>query len=95
MNFQGLLILVEVKPGSIGRLRSLHVFMDQAPHGLAVRVWQGSYSVETAQIINGKVFKLINLPFYMVHRIESELANMFSQSLLLYCMENDGFEVLK
>jgi uncharacterized protein len=74
VNFQGHLIPVEVKSGSIGRLRSLHVFMDQAPHGLAVRVWQGPYSVETAQTINGKVFKLINLPFYMVHRIELELA---------------------
>ena len=71
--WNGKLIPVEVKSGSIGRLRSLHQFMDQAPHGVAVRVWQGPYSVEKAETITGSSFTLLNLPFYLVHRLEREL----------------------
>lgn len=71
--YNGKLIPIEVKSGSIGKLRSLHQFMDQAPHRLAVRVWQGPYSVEKAKTIAGTEFTLLNLPFYLVHRIEREL----------------------
>jgi predicted AAA+ superfamily ATPase len=71
--YNGKLIPIEVKSGSIGKLRSLHQFMDKAPHNLAVRVWQGPYSVEKAKTIAGKEFTLLNLPFYLVHRIEREL----------------------
>jgi predicted AAA+ superfamily ATPase len=67
------LIPIEVKSGAIGKLRSLHQFMDIAPHKLAVRVWQGPYSVEKAKTIAGTEFTLLNLPFYLVHRIEREL----------------------
>jgi predicted AAA+ superfamily ATPase len=71
--YNGKLIPVEVKSGAIGKLRSLHQFMDQAPHRLAVRVWQGPYSVEKAKTIAGTEFTLLTLPFYLVHRIEREL----------------------
>ncbi|MEI7424018.1 MAG: AAA family ATPase [Prolixibacteraceae bacterium] len=71
--YNGKLIPIEVKSGSIGKLRSLHQFMDVAPHHLAVRVWQGPYSVEKAKTIAGTEFTLLNLPFYLVHRIEREL----------------------
>lgn len=71
--YKGKLIPIEVKSGSIGKLRSLHQFMDVAPHHLAVRVWQGPYSVEKAKTIAGTEFTLLNLPFYLVHRIEREL----------------------
>lgn len=71
--YNGKLIPIEVKSGSIGKLRSLHQFMDVAPHHLAVRVWQGAYSVEKAKTIAGTEFTLLNLPFYLVHRIEREL----------------------
>lgn len=71
--FNGKLIPIEVKSGSIGKLRSLHQFMDVAPHNLAVRVWQGPYLVEKAKTIAGTEFTLLNLPFYLVHRIEREL----------------------
>lgn len=71
--YNGKLIPIEVKSGSIGKLRSLHQFMDVAPHHLAVRVWQGSYLVEKVITIAGTEFTLLNLPFYLVHRIEREL----------------------
>jgi predicted AAA+ superfamily ATPase len=67
------LIPVEVKAGAIGKLRSLHQFMDQSPGKIAVRVYQGPYLVQEAKTIAGKKFTLLNLPFYTVHRIEQEL----------------------
>jgi predicted AAA+ superfamily ATPase len=76
--WQGKLIPVEVKSGSIGKLRSLHQFMDQAPHAVAVRVWQGPYSVEKAETTKGSEFTLLNLPFYLVHRLERELNKIFN-----------------
>ena len=71
--YNGKLIPIEVKSGSIGKLRSLHLFMDNAPHTVAVRVYQGEYLVQQAKTIAGKEFTLLNLPFYMVHRIEREV----------------------
>jgi uncharacterized protein len=75
---KGMLIPVEVKSGSIGKLRSLHQFMDVANHGLAVRIWQGPFLVEKAKTISGKEFTLLNLPFYMVHRIDREIGKLLS-----------------
>lgn len=77
--YNGKLIPIEVKSGSIGKLRSLHQFMDVAPHHLAVRVWQGPYAVEKAKTIAGTEFTLLNLPFYLVHRIERELDKISDQ----------------
>jgi len=71
--YKGKLIPIEVKAGSIGKLRSLHQFMENAPHSIAVRVYQGEYLVQKANTIAGKKFTLLNLPFYLVHRIEREL----------------------
>ncbi len=78
--YKGLLIPVEVKSGHAGKLRSLHQFIDAAPHRIAVRVWQGKPSIETARTIAGKEFILLNLPFYMVHRIEKELGKVVAQN---------------
>ena len=69
----GKLIPVEVKAGNIGKLRSLHQFMNYAPHNIAVRVYQGEYLVQRATTMEGKEFTLLNLPLYLVHRIEQEL----------------------
>jgi predicted AAA+ superfamily ATPase len=71
--YKSKLIPIEVKSGSIGKLRSLHQFMEISPHKIAVRVYQGEYMVQKAKTISGKEFTLLNLPFYLVHRIEREL----------------------
>jgi len=76
--WQGNLIPIEVKSGTIGKLRSLHQFMDQVPHSIAVRVWQGAFSIEKARTTNGKEFTLLNLPFYLVYRLENELNKLTS-----------------
>lgn len=71
--WKGKLIPIEVKSGSIGKLKSLHQFLDRSPHNIAVRVYQGEYLVQKAKTIAGKEFTLLNLPIYLVHRIEREL----------------------
>lgn len=73
-----LLIPVEVKSGATGRLRSLHSFMDQAPHQYAIRIYSGNFKTEEAATIKGKKFTLINLPFYMTHLIEQVLEKMIA-----------------
>jgi len=72
----GKLIPVEVKSGHIGKLKSLHLFMDRAPHNIAIRVYQGEYMVQKTKTNKGKEFTLLNLPFYLVHRIEKELGKL-------------------
>ncbi len=71
--FDGKLIPVEVKSGSEGRLRSLHLFMDSAPHNLAIRFYSGEVSITKATTLSGKKYNLLNLPYYSVSQIEKYL----------------------
>jgi uncharacterized protein len=74
--FEGMLIPIEVKSGSEGKLRSLHLFMDSAPHNLAVRFYAGEVSITKASTLQGKGFNLLNLPYYSVSQIEKYLTWM-------------------
>jgi predicted AAA+ superfamily ATPase len=67
------LIPVEVKSGHNAKLKSLHQFMDEAPHDVAVRVWSQPLSIDEVATQKGKKFKLINLPFYYVGVLEEVL----------------------
>lgn len=57
---------IEVKSGANAHLRSLQVFMDNSEVEAAIRIWSGPYSVDKVKTPNGKVFNLINLPFYLI-----------------------------
>lgn len=65
LNFNGKLIPVEVKSGKIGKLKSLLMYMDLAPHTMAVRVYGGKLSIDTVTTPKGKEFKLLNLPYFL------------------------------
>jgi len=67
--YRDMLIPIEVKSGSTGKLRSLHQFMDRAPHGWAVRFYTGKTSLQETRTLTGKKFRLINLPFYLAGRL--------------------------
>jgi len=71
--FNGRIIPIEVKSGAKGHLRSLHEFIDRADHALGVRIYSGPLKVEDAITRSGKKFKLLNLPFYLTHRLEDYL----------------------
>jgi uncharacterized protein len=65
------LIPIEVKSGASGRLRSLHAFVNAAPHAKAVRLYGGAFGVEKAKTIDGKPFTLINVPWYQASMVEA------------------------
>ena len=71
--YQGLLIPIEVKTGHNAHLKSLHLYMDEAPHNIAVRVWSKPFSKDEVKTLKGKTIKLLNLPFYYVAQIEKIL----------------------
>ena len=64
---------IEVKSGTNAHLRSLQVFMDNSNMNIAIRVWSKPYSVDKVKTPNGKVFLLVNLPFYLVGNIHKVL----------------------
>lgn len=71
--YDGMVIPIEVKSGHNAHLKSLHQFMNETPHDVAVRVWSGSYSVDEVSTAEGKRFHLVNLPFYMVGMLKEIL----------------------
>jgi len=71
--FNNYLIPVEVKKGKAGRLRSLHEYMNRAPHNFAVRVYSGRLSIDNVKTTQGKKYFLLNLPFYLVGKIDDYL----------------------
>ena len=67
------LIPIEVKSGSTGRLRSLHKYIDLAPHNYAVRFYAGKVQIDHIQTINKKSFYLLNLPYFLVGELDRYL----------------------
>lgn len=72
-SYNDYIIPIEVKSGATGRLRSLHEFMDRVDHVYAVRVYSESMEVNEIKTRTGKKYHLLNIPFYLVHRIEDYL----------------------
>ena len=64
---------IEVKSGTNAHLRSLHVFMDNSNIDTAIRVWSNPYSVDKVKTPNGKEYRLINLPFYLIGNLHQVL----------------------
>ncbi|HMQ64393.1 MAG TPA: AAA family ATPase [Flavilitoribacter sp.] len=81
--YRSMLIPVEVKSGKEGKLRSLHQFMDRAPHHFAVRFHANMFSVEKVATPAGKMFYLMNLPYFLSTRLEPYLDWFIQQYPLL------------
>jgi uncharacterized protein len=79
-SYEGKLIPVEIKSGNEGRLKSLHLFMDSAPHNLAVRFYAGKLNISKIKTSLGKEFYLLNLPYFLVTQIENYL-NWFKNEI--------------
>ena len=69
-SFDGLIIPIEVKSGKEGTLKSLHSFMDLAPHKMAIRFYAGELKISDAITQNGKKYQILNLPYYLGSQIE-------------------------
>lgn len=48
--------------------------MDECPHDFAVRFYAGSLSHATATTGAGKTYRILNLPYYSVSRIEEYIS---------------------
>lgn len=76
--YQGMVIPVEIKSGPTGSLKSLHQFMDRAPHPYAVRMYAGKFKIEEAFTDSGTTFLLMNLPYYLGTMLPSYI-KMFTE----------------
>ena len=74
--YHNMVIPIEVKSGTNSKLRSLHQFLEAAPHDIAVRVWTGKYSIDDVRTPSGKSFRLVNIPFYYVGQLNRILAKL-------------------
>lgn len=68
------LIPIEVKSGTEGKLRSLHLFMEDSPHTMAIRFYAGELQITEVNTVGGKKYQLLNLPYYLVSQLEKYLA---------------------
>ncbi|MCB0737950.1 MAG: ATP-binding protein [Bacteroidetes bacterium] len=64
------LIPVEIKSGSAGKLRSLHVFLEMANLHFAIRIYGGELSLEQHKTASGWPYTLLNLPYYLGAKID-------------------------
>jgi len=83
--YKNLLIPIEVKTGKSGRLRSLHQFIDNCPHNFAVRIYSGKFEIQKTQTIEGKMFNLMNLPFFLIPKIYEYLDFMIENKKQQTC----------
>ena len=65
------LIPIEVKSGTEGKLKSLHLFMNISPQRLAIRFYAGKLQLSKVITSEGKEFQILSIPYYLV----SELKN--------------------
>jgi len=70
IQYDSLIIPVEVKSGHNSKLRSLHLFMDEVEHQTAIRIWSGTFSIDKVMTPKGKHFNLYNIPFYFAGILE-------------------------
>jgi uncharacterized protein len=69
-----MIIPIEVKSGHNAKLKSLHIFMENTNHSIAVRIWSKPFTIDKIRTANGKEFTLYNFPFYYVGVMEKLLS---------------------
>ena len=79
--YENHLIPAEVKSGSSGRLRSLHLFMDRCDHPFALRFWPKPLALDHVKTLSGKPFQLLSLPYYLAGNVDTYLKHFLDGSL--------------
>jgi len=67
--YEDYLIPIEIKAGKTGTLRSLHQFINQAPHYFAIRLYSAELKFQRTKTPDGKEFILLNLPYFLAFKI--------------------------
>tara|TARA_A100000171_G_C2121656_1_gene141130 strand:- start:31 stop:1395 length:1365 start_codon:yes stop_codon:yes gene_type:complete len=73
INYKGKIIPIEVKSGAAGKLRSLHQFMEEAPHEMAIRFYAGEIRIDDAKTSSGKEYKLLSMPYFLAFQVREYL----------------------
>jgi len=76
---KNLIIPIEVKSGKSGTLRSLHQFINIAPHNFAVRLYAGNFLIEKNKTPEGKEYTLLSAPYYLASNIERYIEYYFKE----------------
>jgi predicted AAA+ superfamily ATPase len=71
--FDRYIIPIEVKSGKTGKLKSLQQFMELSDHTYAVRFYSGKIQKDILRTPSGKIFTLLNLPYYLVSQLRTYL----------------------
>lgn len=80
--FESKIIPIEIKSGKTGKLKSLHQFIERTNHPYAVRIYGGHFEIHEAITPAGKPYLLMNLPYYLISKIE-EYLQFFTQNYFL------------
>ncbi len=73
------LVPIEVKAGSTGRLKSLHLFMERSERNLAIRFYDGPIQIDDVVTpIQQKQYRLLSLPLYLASQVK-EYVTHFDQ----------------
>lgn len=74
--FKSKLIPMEIKSGKTGKMYSLRQYMETANHDLSVRVYAGKLYLQTLTNPSGRIFYLLNLPYFLVEMLPEYLVWM-------------------
>ena len=74
VQFNKMVIPIEIKSGKEGKLKSLHQFIEAAPHPYAVRMYSGKFSIEEHSTRSGKKYFLMNIPYYLSTKLNEYLS---------------------
>lgn len=83
IQYENLLMPIEVKTAATARLRSLHQFIDRAPHEYAVRIYSGKLEINRIKTLNGSKCTLLNIPLYLAGSIAAYIEWMVSDDRLI------------
>ena len=73
IRYKSHLLPIEVKTGNNAKLRSLHLFMEEAKETIALRLWNGPMTSDTITKSNGETFTLYNIPLYYAGHLQQFL----------------------
>lgn len=68
--FKDMIIPIEVKSGKTGKLKSLHLFMENSHHPFAIRVYSGKSRIDHIPLPSGKKYYLYSIPYYLLSRLD-------------------------
>ncbi|NLN84661.1 MAG: ATP-binding protein [Candidatus Cloacimonetes bacterium] len=75
---RGKLLPIEVKSGSTGSLRSLMQFMLISEHDMAIRIHEGSLSLDELRLPDGRTIRLLNLPLCLSAKVRQYADHYFA-----------------